>query len=159
GATLPRSSYSVPSRRRARTISRQRSMAASHGADGGSGGGRNRSRGTVPSQTALCTGLLTVWYRLADRAPAPASAPSAAPGRRASRSLLPPRRRAVSAKLGPSRPVSLVALMTPPRGRMTTSLYTRPAACGSAPRGRRAVVGCEQGYLCDVCGLEVEEIT
>ena len=59
----------------------------------------NRSSGTRPSQTALWTGLLTVWYCGANSASTCSSALSTAPVRRASSSVLPPSRMAVSAKL------------------------------------------------------------
>ena len=69
------------------------------GATRASGGGAKRSSGTLPSQTALWMGLLTVWYCGLKSGSTCSSALSRAPVRRASSSVLPPRRRAVSAKL------------------------------------------------------------
>src|SRR5262249_30757036 len=56
-------------------------------------------------------GLLAVWYCGANRDSTCSSALSTAPVRGASSSVLPPRRRAVSAKLWLSRSVDVVVLM------------------------------------------------
>src|SRR5262249_49332115 len=77
------------------------------------------------SQTALCTGLLLVWYCGANSDSTCSSALSTAPMRRASSSVLPPRRNADSAKLWRSRSVSVVLLMRTSRtkGRTTCPCY------------------------------------
>src|SRR5262249_38089310 len=75
-------------------------MAASHGCEAGNGGGAKGSSGPLVFQAALWTGLLTVWYCGANRDSTWSSARSRAPVRRTSSSVLPPRRRAASAKDG-----------------------------------------------------------
>ena len=93
-------------------------MTRSHGAESARGGAANRARGTRPSQTALWTGLFSVRYSGLNSASTCSSARSTAPVRRASSSVLPLRRRAVSAKLCCSRSVGEVVLIneTPVRG-------------------------------------------
>src|SRR5262249_40862245 len=75
-------------------------------------------KGTLFSQTALWTGLLTVWYCGLKSRSTCSSALSRAPVRWASSSVLPLRRRAVSAKLCCSRSVGVLVLIneTPVRG-------------------------------------------